>query len=76
MWPGDRRVAPGIHETTWAEVVERFGFSARRQMLLSGLQQALRSLAHAGCKRVYLGGSFVTTRNDPGDWDGCYYDHQ
>ncbi|HVC82238.1 MAG TPA: hypothetical protein VNL35_17240 [Chloroflexota bacterium] len=29
-------------------------------------------MAKAGCTRIYLGGSFVTAKTEPGDWDGCY----
>ena len=61
----------GIHEATWAEVVARFGGTAQRDRLLDGMKKALRWVAQAGGTRVYLGGSFVTAKAEPGDWDGC-----
>jgi hypothetical protein len=62
----------GIHSATWTEVRERFGWNQRRQNLLVGLEKALRDLHEAGCKRIYLNGSFVTSKNEPGDFDACW----
>jgi hypothetical protein len=64
----------GIYEITWAEFVDRFGFNSHRQNLISGLQAALVLLAQANCQRVYLGGSFVSNKEYPHDFDGCYDD--
>ena len=63
---------PGIHVTTWKEFTSHFGFTPRRKRLLAGLQQALVLLKKAGCRRVYLDGSFVTTKPNPGDIDVCW----
>jgi hypothetical protein len=62
----------GLHEATWDEIVERFGTNARRRALLDGLRRALESLRAAGCRRAYIDGSFVTAKEDPGDFDGCW----
>jgi hypothetical protein len=61
----------GIHETTWEEVVDRYGTTDRRRELLDGLQQALESLRAAGCRRLYIDGSFVTAKDEPADFDAC-----
>ena len=63
---------PGIHPATWRELVARFGGTAHRLNLLEGLQRALESLRKAGCKRVYIDGSFVTRKAEPEDFDGCW----
>ena len=63
---------PGMHEATWEELFQRFGTTPRRRELLAGLRAALGALAAAGCQRVYLGGSFVTTKDEPLDYDGCW----
>ncbi len=34
--------------------------------------KALRLLRAAGCKRVYIDGSFVTAKEEPGDFDACW----
>ena len=70
--PATNALPAGIHESNWPEVVARFGYNDRRQALLTGLRNALISLAEAGCTWVYLGGSFVAARELPGDWDGCF----
>jgi hypothetical protein len=60
---------PGIHQAFWREVEERFGWNAQRQSLLIGLKSLLEELARAGCSRVWLNGSFVTDKPNPGDFD-------
>lgn len=62
----------GIHEATWDEVVDRYGTTDRRRELLDGLQQALESLRAAGCRRLYIDGSFVTAKDEPADFDACW----
>ncbi len=72
--PFDERgyLPPGIYETDEAEFNRRFGFNSYRQQLLIGLKAALVLLKQAGCERVYIGGSFITDKAEPGDIDGCF----
>jgi hypothetical protein len=37
--------------------------------LIDGLADPLVVLAEAGCHRVWLNGSFFTTKDEPGDYD-------
>ena len=60
------------YKATWQEFIERFGTSEHRLHLISGLERALLNLKQAGCGLVYVDGSFVTNKNLPGDWDGCW----
>lgn len=53
-------------------MVERFGWNERRRALLDGLAEALELLAVVGCRRVWLNGSFVTAKEEPGDFDACW----
>lgn len=62
----------GEYEVEWQEVVERFGWNPRRRQLLDGLAEAIELLAAAGCRRVWLNGSFVTAKDEPGDFDACW----
>lgn len=62
----------GIHPATLEEVFERFGGNERRERLLVGLTEALRLLHAAGCRRVYINGSFVTSKERPNDIDACW----
>jgi hypothetical protein len=63
---------PGIHYATWAEVEDRFGIDAHRTRLLAGMKEALQSLKIAGCKTVFVDGSFVTQTDFPADFDACW----
>jgi hypothetical protein len=60
---------PGIYEASWPELMERFVINPQRQRLATGLAAALRKLAIAGCRRVLVGGSFVTSKEIPNDFD-------
>src|SRR5690348_16842466 len=63
---------PGIHHTSWDEFEERFGHNYYRKRLIRGMRAALENLEGAGCKTVYIDGSFVTNKNRPNDYDGCW----
>jgi hypothetical protein len=66
------RLPEGQHTATWQEVVERFGWTARRRQLLDGLAEAVELLSKAGCRRLWLNGSFVTAKDEPADFDACW----
>ncbi len=40
--------------------------------MLAGFREACELLRKAGCRLVYLDGSFVTTKPHPGDFDACW----
>lgn len=65
----DGNLPPGIHLATWAEVFTTFGSTPHRARLLQGFQAATEILRAAGCRRVYLDGSFVTSKVTPNDFD-------
>ena len=62
----------GIHWASWDELVTRFSHNERRLKLLDGLKAALKSLRDAGCVTAYVDGSFVTSKEFPNDFDGCW----
>jgi hypothetical protein len=66
------KLPPGEHEASWDEFAARFGSSPHRRQLLIGLRCALDALAQAGCRRVWIDGSFVTTTEHPADFDACW----
>ena len=63
---------PGIHDATLGEVEERFATNDRRKLLYKGLREGVDSLKNAGCGTVFLDGSFVTDKPNPGDFDACW----
>ncbi len=68
----DGNLPAGIHLATWAEVFATFGSTPHRIRLLQGFQAATEVLRAAGCRRVYLDGSFVTTKASPNDFDALW----
>lgn len=65
---------PGVHDTTLSEVAARFATTPHRKWLFDGFVRVTAMLAAAGCRFVFLDGSFVTAKPHPGDYDGCW-DH-
>lgn len=49
-----------------------FGINPRRVGLLGGLRRAAEALKVAGCRTLYVDGSFVPAKDQPGDFDGCW----
>jgi hypothetical protein len=68
----DGLLPEGIHWASWQEIEQRFGQTAHRRALLTGLKAALGALRVAGCRAVFLDGSFVTAKEVPNDYDCCW----
>lgn len=62
----------GIHWSTIEEVKAKLCFSNKRKQLVLGLEEAILSLKHAGCEKIYLDGSFCTIKENPNDIDVCW----
>lgn len=63
----------GIYDASWNEMKERFGHNERRKDMMENLRIALYCYKSAGCKIVYIDGSFVTNKSFPNDID-CVWD--
>lgn len=61
----------GIHAAMWHELDPLAG-TAWRLRLIDGFRRACAALAVAGCQQVWLDGSFISTKDAPGDFDGCW----
>jgi hypothetical protein len=70
-WPV---LPPGIHDASLSEVASAFATTPYRQWLFDGFIRAAGAFRLAGCKRLYLDGSFTTGKAHPEDYDGCW-DH-
>jgi len=64
---------PGIHTASLKEIERRFASTEHRKHLLGGLRHLLENLKSSGCTIFYLDGSFITSREEPGDYD-CTWD--
>lgn len=61
----------GIHKIALAEFQKIFGFNDKRKdMIREGLGSFLKEWAPYPIERIYLDGSFVTQKENPGDIDG------
>ncbi len=63
---------PGVYSTDLPEFLGRFARGNKRQKLAGGLVRQLDILTRCGCKQVILGGSFVTAKQKPGDFEGLW----
>jgi len=63
---------PGVHDATLKEVEECFAYNDRRRRLYEGLTKGLASLRTAGCRIVFIDGSYVSGKPFPGDFDACW----
>ena len=67
------RVLPrGLHWATLAEVEFVFAQNPHRRKLFMGLRNAAMSLKLAGCRYLFIDGSYVTAKPNPSDFDGCW----
>ncbi len=62
----------GIHDATIHEIRIKFASNRHRCELFKGLLNSLKNLHNAGCRHIYLDGSFVTDKEMPSDYDGCW----
>ena len=62
----------GVHDAAWDEFHARFGTTPQRRGLLHGLREAALELKAAGCRTLYVDGSLITEKAEPGDFDACW----
>lgn len=67
-----RVLPPGVHDATIEEVEGRFAASEQRNRIFAGLRDGVTALRKAGCRKVFLDGSFVTEKPIPADFDACW----
>jgi hypothetical protein len=67
-----RTLPPGLHEASLDEVELVFVTDDYRRGLFDGLKSACSDLRSAGCTVLYLDGSYVTEKPNPGDFDACW----
>lgn len=64
----------GVHWAPLEEIEDRFVWNSHRERLFSGFDRAAEVFRAAGCRLLYLDGSFVTSKEYPGDYDACWDD--
>jgi hypothetical protein len=63
---------PGIYLVTIDEFKERFVYGNRRNEIFLGLLRLISDLKEIGCNVIYVDGSFVSSKERPGDVDICW----
>lgn len=63
---------PGVHWASLTEVEARFAVNEHRAWLFEGIVQVSAALARAKCRRMFLDGSYVSSKARPNDFDGCW----
>jgi len=63
---------PGEHVATLDQIEELFANNEHRKWLFEGFKRGVNIFKKAGCKKIYLDGSFVTDKEKPGDFDACW----
>jgi hypothetical protein len=64
-------LSEGIHEMNINDFKNTFAYNEIRNIQFSGLVEALVHLKEIGCSAVYIDGSYVTKKTNPGDFDAC-----
>jgi hypothetical protein len=65
----------GIYHLSVNTFLEQFASASqsnRRLRLARGFLRQAGTLRSCGCKQILLGGSFITTKSSPGDFDGAW----
>lgn len=68
----NKNLPPGVHLTTWEEFKARYGINYTRNIQLDGLERAIEKFKEAGSTKIFIDGSFVTEKKNPGDYDALY----
>jgi hypothetical protein len=58
---------------TFSEFETQFSRNLHRARLIGGLRRACVELRENGCGAVFVGGSFTTDKEYPGDYDACFH---
>jgi len=69
VWPV---LPPGIHEASLEEIELRFATNKLRIRLFDGFKNGITALRLAGCKIVFIDGSYIAEKPYPGDFDVCW----
>jgi hypothetical protein len=64
-----KNLPEGLHRATIHEVITHFGNSARRAALCTSLQNIIATAQNCHFRKIILFGSFISSKNDPGDID-------
>ncbi len=62
----------GTHLATLQEIRQRFAYNDKREKLFEQLSLVSEILRNSNCPEIYLNGRFVTSKEEPADYDMCW----
>ena len=62
----------GVHDASIEEVRTRFAYNPTRQRLFEAFLEVMDILHECKSPEVHLDGSFITTKEEPSDYDMCW----
>jgi hypothetical protein len=65
----DENLPEGNHDCSWPDFVARFAYNEQRRMLLVRLQHVLGTAKKCQFLLAVIFGSYITSKEDPGDVD-------
>jgi hypothetical protein len=68
----DQCLAPGLHWIGIRDFRDTFVYNYHRSWRFEGFVKACIELRQSGCSRVFVGGSFITSKEFPSDYDACW----
>lgn len=68
----DECLSPGLHWVGIRDFRDAFVYNYHRTWRFEGFVKACIELRQAGCSRVFVGGSFITSKEFPSDYDACW----
>jgi hypothetical protein len=72
----DGALPPGEHEVSLAEFEDAFVYNDRRREIFTGFLKLINDLRSINCRLVYVDGSYVTDKEEPGDIDVCWHEDE
>jgi hypothetical protein len=63
---------PGNYQISCDAFRDYFSGNKRREKLVNGFFHLAKLLAEVGCTQIWIGGSLVTDKEFPNDFDGCF----
>ena len=55
-----------------SDIEARFALTAERRAIFHRFEAWTQHMHLAGCRTIYLDGSFITNKVEPGDYDACF----
>lgn len=66
----------GEHQATLDEIEAKYGLAnSHRKKLMQGLRNAAHNFEESGVSIIWINGSFITSKHEPKDIDGCWEYH-